>query len=286
MERRILWINPVGTSESDAEMRALFESEALPGTRVEVRSLRRGPHHVEFHYYGALVMLDTLHLLRAAEGEGFDAAVVGCFYDPGVKEARELLERMPVVFPAETCLYLAATMADRFSILVGRRKWIPAMREAVERYGLGGRLASFKTLDLGVRDFQRDRSETARRMTAAAERAVSEDGAEAIVLGCTMEFGFFRELQARLGVPVLDATVTPFKFAELKAELSQRYGWSASKIGGFQSPRREEIESWGLARQYPEVADAWDQPSRDSRPRDPEALSPAPGDRRGLRKGR
>lgn len=286
MDRRILWINPVGTTESDAEMRALFESEALPGSRVEVRSLRRGPHHLEFHYYGALVMLDTLHLLRAAEGEGFDAAVVGCFYDPGVKEARELLDRMPVVFPAEACLYLAATMADRFSILVGRRKWIPAMREAVERYGLGGRLASFKTLELGVRDFQRDRSETARRMTAAAEQAVSEDGAEAIVLGCTMEFGFFRELQERVGVPVLDATVTPFKFAELKAELRQRYGWSASKIGGFQSPPREEVEDWRLSDQYPEVADAWGDPAPTSRPGVPEALAPSPGSGRDLRKGR
>ncbi len=255
--RRILWINPVGTDLFDAEMQALFEREGMPGTRVEVRSLKRGPHHLEYHYYGALVLPDVLNMLRRAEEEGFDAAVVGCFYDPGLKEAREVVERMPVVFPAETCSYLAATMADKFSILVGRRKWIPAMRELVERYGLGGKLASFKVLEMGVHDFQKDPAETERRMIAASREAVEKDGAEAMILGCTIEFGFAQVLQKEIGVPVLDATITPFKFAELKAELSQRYGWSASKRGGFESPTVAEIRSWDLGAQYDDVAAVW-----------------------------
>jgi len=193
--RRVLWINPVGSDAFDREMEELFEAERLPGTEVEVRSLKRGPHHLEYHYYGALVLPDVLHMLRRAEDEGFDAAVVGCFYDPGVKEAREVVTAMPVVFPAETCTYLAATMADRFSVLVGRRKWIPAMREAIERYGLGGRLASFKVLEMGVLDFQKDPPETERRMRALAREAVERDGAEAVILGCTIEYGFARRLQ-------------------------------------------------------------------------------------------
>jgi len=255
--RRILWINPVGTDLFDAEMKQLFDAEKLPGTEVEVRSLKRGPHHLEYHYYGALVLPDVLHMLRQAEREGFDAAVVGCFYDPGLKEAREVVEHMPVIFPAESCSYLAATMADKFSILVGRRKWIPAMRELVERYGLGGKLASFKVLEMGVHDFQKNPPETERRMVALAREAVERDGAEAVILGCTIEFGFAQVLQREIGVPVLDATVTPFKFAEFKAELSQRYGWSASKRGGFESPTAAEIRSWELGAQYDDVEKVW-----------------------------
>jgi allantoin racemase len=257
MGRRVLWINPVGTDLFDAEMAALFDAERFPDTEVEVRSLERGPHHLEYHYYGALVLPDVLHMLRSAEQEGFDAAVVGCFYDPGVKEAREVLERMPVVFPEEACVYQAATMVDRFSILVGRRKWIPVMRENVERYGLGGRLASLRTLEMGVHDFQKDPEETRRRMLTQAREAIELDGAEAIILGCTVEFGFFQQLQAELGVPVLDATVTPFKVAELKAELKQRYGWAAGKLGGFETPPRQEIDSWELSRQYTGIGAAW-----------------------------
>lgn len=256
--RRVLWINPLGTDAFDADMQAVFEAEKMPGTEVEVRSLERGPHHIEYHYYGALVMPDVLHMLRQAEQEGFDAAVVGCFYDPGLKEAREVVTTMPVVFPAETCSYLAATMADKFSVLVGRRKWVPAMREVIERYGLGGKLSSFKVLELGVLDFQKDPPETERRMVALAREAVEQDGAEAIILGCTAEFGFAQALQAEIGVPVLDATVTPFKFAEFKADLRKRYGWAASKRGGFESPRTSEIEGWGLAASYAGVSQAWD----------------------------
>lgn len=255
--RRVLWINPVGTDAFDDEMRRLFDAEKMPGTEVEVRSLKRGPHHLEYHYYGALVLPDVLHMLREAEAEGFDAAVVGCFYDPGLKEAREVVTSMPVIFPAETCSYLAATMADKFSVLVGRRKWVPAMREIIERYGLGGKLAGFKILEMGVLDFQKDPPETERRMVELAREAVEKDGAEAVILGCTIEFGFAQVLQKEIGVPVLDATVTPFKFAELKADLKQRYGWAASKRGGFESPAATEISSWGLAQAYDGVNEAW-----------------------------
>jgi len=90
MGRKILWINPVGTPVFDGEMLRLFEAERLPDTEVEVRSLERGPHHLEYHYYGALVLPDTLHLIKEAEREGFDAVVVGCFYDPGLRRLGKL----------------------------------------------------------------------------------------------------------------------------------------------------------------------------------------------------
>jgi allantoin racemase len=67
-----------------------------------------------------------------------------------------------------------------------------------------------------------------------------------LILGCTMELGFAMELQGLLGVPVLDATVTPLKFAEFKADLRQRFGWSHSKIGGFETPPELEIQEWSL----------------------------------------
>lgn len=251
--RRILWINPVGTSIWDREIETMLQREALPGTHVEARSLTRGPHHLEYLSYDAQVLPDVLDLIRRAEAEGFDAAVVGCFYDPGVREAREVAEGIAVAFPCESCVTLAATLGDRFSIVVGRNKWIPAMRETVWRYGMERRLASFRAVELGVHDFQRDPPETERRLLQAARAAIAEDGAEVIILGCTIEFGFFRRLQAELGVPVLDATVTPFKVAELLADLKQRFGWLPSKVGGYQSPPQHEVEAWVFPVQRPAV---------------------------------
>jgi allantoin racemase len=47
---------------------------------------------------------------------------------------------------------------------------------------------------------------------------------------------------------VIDATVAPFKYAELLADLAT-LGWRPSKIGGFAAPPREELEAFGLAEQ-------------------------------------
>jgi len=66
-----------------------------------------------------------------------------------------------------------------------------------------------------------------------------------IVLGCTAEFGFYEELQEELGVPVIDATVGPFKYAELLGELA-RLGWRTSEVGGYARPPRDEMAAFGL----------------------------------------
>jgi allantoin racemase len=189
-----------------------------------------------------------LTAIVAAEREGFDAAVIGCFYDTGLRAAREVANRIAVAAPCESAVHIASTLGDSFSVIVGRRKWVPEMRDNVTRYGYRDRLASFKVVELGVHEFQADPERTRLRLTAAAEEAVTKDGAEVVVLGCTAEYGFFEELQSKLGVPVIDATVAPFKYAELLADLAT-LGWRPSKIGGFAAPPREELEAFGLAEQ-------------------------------------
>src|SRR5881392_4092610 len=82
---RILWINPLGTSVFDATIDAELNRVKRPTTEVEVRSLKRGPHHLEYHAYEAWVTPDVLTTVVAAEREGFDAAVIGCFYDTAVR---------------------------------------------------------------------------------------------------------------------------------------------------------------------------------------------------------
>ena len=127
------------------------------------------------------------------------------------------------------------------------------MRDNVARYGYRDRLASFKVVDLGVHDFQVDPDLTRKRLVSAAREAVDADGAEVVVLGCTIEYGFFSDLQAEIGAPVVDATVAPFKYAELLADLAG-LGWRPSKVGGYATPPSGELEAFGLARQLATAA--------------------------------
>jgi Asp/Glu/hydantoin racemase len=247
---RILYVNPVGTRIFDGEMKKILDESAQKGTDVDVVSLRRGPWHLEYHYYESLVLVDILHKVKEAENGGYDATVLGCFYDVGLQEAREVSEQMVVTAPAESTMLTACSLGDKFSIIVGRRKWIPQMTSNVAKYGLSSRLASFRAIDTGVLDFQRRPEETRSRQLRAAREAVQKDGAEVIILGCTAEFGFWKELQRKLGVPVLDPVITAFKHAEYLAGLKNGFGWSHSKLGGYESPPLEEISAWKLEEQY------------------------------------
>jgi len=248
--KKILWINPVGTDLYDEPIKEFLDTAKDDDTQLDICSLARGPMHLEYHYYEALVLADMLHMIKKAECDGYAAAVIGCFYDPGLHEAREICERMVVTAPAESAMHIATTLGHSFSILVGRKKWIPKMHQNVVKYGFKDQLASFKSLEMGVYDFQKDPAETERRMTVAAREAVEKDGAETIVLGCTIEFGFYERLQKEIGVPVIDATIAPLKYAEFLIGLRDRFSWGHSKVYGYESPPISEIADWKLESQY------------------------------------
>jgi allantoin racemase len=253
---RILYINPVGTKENDASMIRELKGSAAKGTEVDLVSLKRGPWHVEYHYYESLVLADVLHKVKEAENRGYDAVVLGCFYDLGLQEAREISERMVITAPAESAMLLACSLGYKFSIIVGRKKWIPQMTDNVIKYGLKDRLASFRVINMGVLDFQKNLSKTSRAQIKEGREAVEVDGAEVLILGCTVEFGFWKTLQKKLGVPVLDPVTTPLKYAEYLVTLRDGFGWSHSKVGSYKPPPLKEISAWKLGRQY--GTDVWE----------------------------
>ena len=247
---KIMWIDPVGTDQYCQAVREFLNLAKGPQTHIDVVSLHRGPLHLEYQYYEALILADTLHLVRKAERNGYDAAIIGCFYDPGLSEAREISELFVITAPAEATMHIATTLGHTFSIIVGRKKWVPKMYENVKRYGFESRLASFKAIGLGVRDFQKSKTETADRLRKAIREAIEHDEAEVIILGCTMEFGFYRDLQAEFGIPIIDPVLASLKYAEFLVDLRDRFNWSHSKICTYQSPPLEEIHRWRLDDQY------------------------------------
>jgi len=258
MTNRILWINPL--DELAAFNRPIAEfinSAKRADTQVDVVALKRGPRDLNYCYYDALILVDTIHQVKRAEKEGYDAAIIGCFNDPGLWEAREITDQIVVVAPAEASMLIAAGLGHRFSIIVSNDKSIPKMCELVVNYGLINRLASFESVDLGVNDYQKNKTEAMRRIHKVAERAVHEKLAEVIILGCTMQFGFYKKLQEDLKIPVIDGVLAPLKYAELMIELRKNFGWGHSKIYSYKSPPISEIKEWRLSDQYPGMKGLW-----------------------------
>lgn len=255
MEQKILYISAIGYDTFDSTIAEYLQSYAN-GSEVGAVSLKKAPHHLEYLYYGALVGPELLNTIKKAEIDGYDAAVIGCFYDPFLYEAREIAKNIVVTAPCESSLSLAAKLGNSFSIIAGRRKVIPPMMENVRKYGFRNKLASFRSVDLGVLEFQGKKELAKERILTEAMEAVEKDGAEVIILGCTKEFGFFTEVQEKIGVPVIDSMIAAYKEAGLLADVRNRLGWKTSKTGGYESPKSDEIIRWELDK-YFQMEDLW-----------------------------
>ncbi|MDF2680579.1 MAG: hydantoin racemase [Brevibacillus sp.] len=248
MGTKILYIDPI-CSDDDVELfTSQFSQIVGPNTTVDVASFgtKSGPLHLEYNCYEVMVMPDIVHMVKKAEEDGYDAAIIGCFYDPALRACREVSKYMAITAPAEASLHIATTLGESVSIIVGRQKWIPEMKENVHKYGFSHKLASFKSLEMGVLDFQKDHKMTMSRIRQAAREAIERDGADVIILGCTAEIGFYQELQDELGFPVIDVSLASVKYAEFLVNIKQKMKWSHSKKVGYQSPPDLEVKAFHL----------------------------------------
>ena len=210
---------PMGSAEVQRRER-LLNQWAFDGTRVSVVDVETGPTSIESAYEEMLAIPATLDLIRDCERRGFDAAIIGCFGDPGLEAARELV-RMPVVGPAESSMLLAAALGHRFSILTIYDSLIAGQEHLAHKAGVGAKLASVRATNIAVLDLMRDPDTTRDRLVDVAGSCVSQDRADAVLLGCmTMSFlDLAGELSNQIGAPVINAGQAALKQAETLVSL-------------------------------------------------------------------
>jgi allantoin racemase len=75
-----------------------------------------------------------------------------------------------------------------------------------------------------------------------AARAVAEEKAEVIVLGCGGMAGLDEQIRKRTGVPVVDGVAAAVTIAESLVRL----GLSTSKVRTFAAPRPKKLTGWPL----------------------------------------
>lgn len=205
---------PMGQAEV-TRREGLLQSWSFPGTEVSVVDVPDGPASIESSYEELLAVPATLEGIRQAEADGLDAVIIGCFGDPGLEAARELVE-IPVIGPGESSLLLAASLGHRFSVITILDSVIPSQEVQAYKAGVRDKLASVRATDIPVLSLMKDRDATLRRVVEVGRRAIKEDRADALVLGCmTMSFlGVATEAARALGVPVINAGLAALKSAE------------------------------------------------------------------------
>ena len=209
---RLLIINP-NISES---VTALIEAEArrtaAPGTELTMKTAPFGVAYIETRFE-ALIGAYATAQVAAEHVEGHDAVIVAAFGDPGLAGLREALP-VPVLGLSESALASACLLGHRFSIVAISQRISAWYREVVEANGLIGRLASIRALDQPLAGIGSVQTDHAQALRALCERAVTEDGAEVIILAGAPLAGLARAVRGELPVPVVDGVSSAVRHAE------------------------------------------------------------------------
>ena len=164
----------------------------------------KGPVSFETAYEGFILVEGAARALEPAEAEGYDAAVLGCFGDPGLEALRERLSRLVLVGPGQSSCHLATTLGETFGIVTTSSLFINPSRRMVRALGLGERAVGIELVDMPPRELAQEPAVTNGRALASIE-TLKNKGANAIVLGC-MTMGFLaarRAIGLDCGLPVI-----------------------------------------------------------------------------------
>jgi allantoin racemase len=243
---RIKVINPNTTESMTRKIGAAAEAVAAPGTKIIAVSPRHGPISIEGHYDEAVSVIGLLEEIHAGEADGVDGYVIACFGDPGLRAAREIAHG-PVLGIAEAAMHAASFVATGFSVVTTLERTRIIAEHLVEAYGMARFCRKVRATDLSVLDLEDETSDARRIITAECGRALAEDGAGAIVLGCAGMADLARTLSRELDAPVIDGVAVAVKFAEaligagLGTSKKGDLAWPVTKVytGGlaYLSPR-------------------------------------------------
>lgn len=198
-----------------------------PGISISHAEIATGPGSIESEFEAAMSVPGTLVEILRAEREGVDAVIIDCMGDPGLRAAREL-SGMLVAGPCQTVMHVASMLGHKFSVITVMRRLIPSFENTAALCGLSSKLASVRSVDIPVLELEADLAATAKRLVEEGRRAVEEDGAEALIFGCTGLMGCAANLREGLlaegiDVPVIDPIPTAISVAAgiVRAGLTQ-----------------------------------------------------------------
>lgn len=221
----------------------LLNSYASPGTTFELaypedlgggevlslleqRKALSGLHHI----------VETPALVKkAVEAErlGFDALIQSNTFDPGV-EASRLAVRMPVVGLLRASLHFAASICDRFALIVPLETHIPHTLRLVQTYGMTPFVCGIRAVGLYDTGDLSGYHDVVIERTIAIGRELVQSGAQAIIPLGGKIYPYVvtpDEIEPAIAVPIVNTKAVGVKFAELmvRSRIShsiKAYPWS------------------------------------------------------------
>lgn len=229
---------------------AHLDSVRRPDAEVHINGVDGGS--LDLHY-NAVVALNAfqpggiLDKILQAERRGYDAVAIGCFLDPALHEARELV-RIPVFGLGETSMLVACMFGARFSGVTFHDKQAQYYDRKAHEYGLRDRHVPFGSMKMDLTEVQKGFTDPA-AMTGtflAEAKRLAALGAEVILPACACVNSIVHQQKIAEvgGALVLDCNAILLKVAEGMADLAKRMGISASRRLLYAGPSSAELQTY------------------------------------------
>lgn len=216
---KIAVINPNSTVSMTGKIAAAARAVA-PDAEIVAVTCHGSPPAIQGPEDDAICRPFVLAEVARAEAEGADAAVIACFDDPALAEARAA-SRIPVLGIGEAAFHAAMLLGQRFSVVTTLPVAIPVIEENIARYGIAGACAKVRAAGIRVLDLEEPGGAAAATVSSEIGRAVAAEAPGAIVLGCAGMADLVGRFQAEHGLPVIDgvaaATVLARALVTLRA---------------------------------------------------------------------
>lgn len=227
-----------------------LNSVKRPETEIHVNGVDDGS--MDLHY-NAVVAINSygpggvLNKIIQAADQGYDAVAIGCFLDPAMQEAREVVP-IPVFGLGETCMLMACMYGHKFSGVAFHSKQAQYYDRKAFEYGLASRHIPFGELGIDFNEVQKAFASPG-QMTEnfiKEARRLSAQGAEVILAACATVNAIIRreKIYEVDGTLILDCNAVLLKTAEGMAELSRSIGLRASQRLLYQRPNRRALDNW------------------------------------------
>lgn len=225
-----------------------------PDVEVTIGWLEKTTSLLSSLYLGMVNDVYVINDILKAQKEGFDGAIVGGHWDPGLYAAREAAS-IPVAGPGESAMMLAATLGRRFAVLTVHEGYVPIINSNIRTYGLEDRAIALRpvrkfgmTYDNLVRCIEGKDDEFLIEFEKAAHECIA-DGADVVIAGGQLFGPAFVKHNfhtiGTTGVPVIETTSCGLKFAQTLVSLKRSMSLEKSQHvnAPFRTPPQDILNS-------------------------------------------
>ena len=139
----------------------------------------------------------------------------------------------PVLGIGDSSFHIASCLAGTFSVITTLDLSVPILKNNLLKRGFDRICVNVSSVNVPVLDLENEESNALFAIEDEIQRSITNDKAEAIVLGCAGMADFAEKLEKKFSVPVIEGVSSSIILAEGLVKMKK----TTSKLGGYSYPR-------------------------------------------------